>query len=177
MGGVIVAQYAFGFNDRQMAMFRTVFILNILQIRLLVLGSTERLIFRINIHDLSHFLNDHSFRKPSRLCDQMWSITVIGVTSAYYWEYPWWANFTAKYKSSFHWVFFLAEAHIMPSKWLRMLLNTAIAWRRVSVWNFNIDTDHYQNSLKLCVSYLTMYHSLCVVKSSCSSLHFGFSSH
>jgi len=64
---------------------------------------------------LSHVSNDCNIRKRSRICAEIRCIPIFGVTSALYLESLCGANFTAKNKSSFHWVFFLAKACLTPS--------------------------------------------------------------
>ena len=119
------------------------------------------------------FLNDHNWWTGSRICAEMRSIPVIGVTSEYYLDSFWRANFTLKYKSSFHWVIFLAKADIMPSTWSNMPLCTVISWWRVTVCHSDIHSIQYRNGLNTSVTYLSLVHSPCVVQSGRYSLDFG----
>jgi len=102
---------------------------------------------------------------------------VVGVTSEYYLNSYCRANFTAKNKSSFHWVFIFAKARITPSIWSNMSLYTAMTRCRVTVCCLDIHRVRYQNGLKDSMMYLTIVHSSCVVKSGHYALYFGFLSH
>jgi hypothetical protein len=64
---------------------------------------------------MPQFLNDGNFRGGSKICFDMWSLLVIGVTSVQYFDSFCHANFMATNKPSFNGVFFWAKAHIMPS--------------------------------------------------------------
>jgi hypothetical protein len=63
----MVIWYAFGFGDRQTAMFRALLVLYILPKGLLVLGSTRSLLFRIDIHSLAPFPKQSQL--PERIMD------------------------------------------------------------------------------------------------------------
>ena len=107
----------------------------------------------------------------------MRSIPVFGVTSAEYLDSFCQANFRAKNKSSFYWVFCLAYARITPSIWSTMSLYTAITWCNLTVCLFDIHRVQYQNGLNPSMIYFTMVHSSCVIKSGQFSLYVGFWRH
>ena len=72
---------------------------------------------------------------------------VDGVTSSYYLNsfYP--ANFTTKTKSSFHQSICLAKACIQPSMWSNISFYTVITWFSGTVYLFDIYSVQYRNGL------------------------------
>jgi len=115
---------------------------------------------------MSHFLTDRNLRKESRLCAEMRSIPVVRVTSVQYLDSFCCPNFTAEYKSSFHCVIFLANACITPSMWFNISLERVMTWCRITVCQFDIHRVQYRNGRNTAMTYLTMVHSTCAVKSS-----------
>jgi len=123
------------------------------------------------------FWNGRNFRKGSRICAETGSLPVDRVTSAWYLDSFCRANFTAKNKSSFHGVLFLAKARITPSMWSNISLYTVITWGNVTVCLFDIHRVQYGNGLITSMTYFPMVLSAWVVKSGWYSLYFGFLSH
>jgi len=87
------------------------------------------------------------------------------------------ANFTATSKSSFHWFLVVAGAPMTPSIRSNTTLKNVITWCKVTVCLFDIHRVQYENGLKTSMTYLTIVHSSCVVKSGRYLLNFGFLSH
>ena len=102
-GEQIFARYAFRFNTGHMSMFGTVFILHLVQKCLLVLGCIRSLVLTNNIHSLSHILNDCNLPKKSKICAEMRSIPIVGVTSAYYLDSFYHANLTREVQVLLPW--------------------------------------------------------------------------
>jgi len=92
----------------------------------------------ISIH-LSQFHNDWNFRIWSMIRAEIRSIPVVGVTSAWYFNSFCRTDCMAKYKSSFHGVFYLGKARIMPSIWLKCHF-TQWSCDAEWLWTFMIST-------------------------------------
>jgi len=123
---------------------------------------------------MSHFRNDHNIWRGSSICADMRCLTVVGVSSRWFLNGDCRSNFMAKYKSSFHYFFFLAKAPMTPSIWLKMSLYPVVTWCRVTICCFHIHRFQCWNGLNTSMTCLTMVHSSCVVKSGLYSLYFGF---
>jgi len=158
-------------------MYRAVFVLHILQKGLLLVGSIRRLVFSIDIHSsvplpkrpqLPEGINDvcRNEEKP-----------VVGVTSVYYLDNFCPVHFIAKNKSSFHCVFFLAKAHIMPSMWSNMSLYSVMTWWRVTLCRFVEQRIQNRNCCKISVALLTAVHSSWAAKRGRMLIYFGLLGH
>jgi len=97
---------------------------------------------------LSHFVNNRNYREGSRICAEMRSLPIVGVTSAEYGDSFRCANIMPKNKSFFHRVFFLTTAHLTPSVWSNFSFYAVITWCEVTVCLFDIHRVHYRNGLK-----------------------------
>ena len=143
--------------------FDAVFVLHILQKCLIVLGSIRSLILRIDSHSLVPFPKRLQLRKRIKnMCwnkkrTRRWSdfSKVFGQLCR--------ANFTAKYKSSFLWVFFLAGARKTPSKWSNMSLKMVVTCCSATVCLFDIHRVQYRNGINISMMYMTIVHASSVV--------------
>ena len=114
---------------------------------------------------LSHFLNNFSFRNKSRICAETGRSPVVGVTSEEYWDSSCHANFTARYKASFHWVIIMGKAHIMTSIRWNMSFYAVMTRCTETVCRLDMHKVQYWNGRKMSMTYLAMVRSSCVVKS------------
>jgi len=83
----------------------------------------------------------------------------------------------AKSKFSIHWHLLLTRAHITQSMWQNMSLYTVITWCDGSVCLLAMNRGQYRNDINNSVTYITIVHSLWVVKGGRYSVYFRLWSH